>query len=161
MNNMMKVHYIEILLRSIPEALLIILGICVVARKSIDMKIYVFSGIIIGIINFFIRMLPIYFGVHTFIGIVLIICTMVIIGIPIVKSIYGTLLMTLILSLSEFLNIAMLSLLNVNTNIKFTNPVMKSVFGIPSLIITGLFIIIIHYFIKRKEEFKNITGCKT
>lgn len=161
MKNMMKLHYIEILLRSIPEALLIILGICIVARKSIDMKIYVFSGIIIGIINFFIRMLPIYFGIHTFIDVVLIICTMVIIGIPIVKSIYGTLLMTLILSLSEYLNIAMLRLLNVNTNIGFINPVMKSVFGIPSLIITGLFIIIIHYFIKRKEEFKNITGCKT
>ncbi len=154
---MLKLHYIEILLRSFPEALLIIWGICVVARKSIDMKIYIFSGIIIGVIDFFIRMLPIYFGIHTFIGVVLIICTMVIIGIPIVKAIYGTLLMTLILSLSEFLNIAMLSLLNGNTDIEFSSPIIKSVFGIPSLIIAALFIIIIHYFIKRKEELENVT----
>lgn len=160
MNNMMKLHYIEILLRSIPEALLIIWGICVVARKSINMKIYIFSGIIIGIIDFFVRMLPIYFGIHTFIGVVLIICTMVIIGIPIVKAIYGALLMILILSLSEFLNIAMLSLLNVNTNIEFTNPVMKSVFGIPSLIITGLFIITIRHFIKKGRKIKKCNQLK-
>lgn len=154
---MMKLYYIEILLRSIPESLLIILGICIVARKSIDMKIYVFSGIIMGIVIFFVRMLPIYFGVHTFIGVVLIICTMVIIGIPIIKSIYGTLLMFLILSLSESLNMVILNLLSINVDIEFTNPIIKSVFGIPSLIITGLFIIIIHYFIKRKEELKNVT----
>ncbi|MBI6874783.1 hypothetical protein I6U51_19110 [Clostridium aciditolerans] len=153
---MLKLHYIEILLRSFPEALLIILGICIVSRKSINMKIYIFSSIIVAIIDFSVRMLPIYFGIHTFIAVTLIICIMVIIGIPIVKSIYGTLLMSLILSLSEYLNIAMLSLLNVNTNIGFTNPVIKSVFGIPSLIITGLFIIVIHYFIKREEKLKNI-----
>lgn len=152
---MLKLHYIEFFLRCIPEALLIILGICIVARKSINMKTYIFSGIIIGIINFFVRMLPIYFGVHTFISVILVICAMVIIGIPIIKSIYGTLLMFLILSLSESLNMVILNLLNINIGIEFTNPVMKSVFGIPSLIITGLFIIIIHYFIKKERRIRK------
>lgn len=158
MENMLKLHYIEILLRSFPEALLIILGICIVSRKSINMKIYIFSSIIVAIINFSVRMLPIYFGIHTFIDVILTICIMIIIGIPIIKSIYGTLLMFLIFSLSEYLNIAMFSLLNVNTNIKFTNPVIKSLFGIPSLIITVLFIMIIRHFIKREEKLKNVIG---
>ena len=81
---------------------------------------------------------------------------MVITGIPIVKAIYGALLMFLILSLSEFLNLAILDLLNINTNIQFTNSIIKSVFGIPSLIIICLFIMTIRYFIKRKEELKNV-----
>lgn len=153
---MMKLNYIEFFLRCIPEALLIIWGICIVARKSINIKIYIFSSTIMGLVVFFVRMLPIYFGVHTFIGVVLIICTMAIIGMPIVKSIYGTLLMFLILSLSEYLNMTILNLLNVNTNIEFTNPVMKSVFGIPSLIITGLFIIVIQHFTNKGKKLKNV-----
>ncbi|WML33293.1 hypothetical protein [Clostridium sp. OS1-26] len=156
MKNMMKLNYIEFFLRCIPEALLIIWGICIVARKSINIKIYIFSSTIMGLVVFFVRMLPIYFGVHTFIGVVLIICTMAIIGMPIVKSIYGTLLMFLILSLSEYLNMTILNLLNVNTNIEFTNPVMKSVFGIPSLIITGLFIIVIQHFTNKGKKLKNV-----
>jgi hypothetical protein len=153
---MLKLQWIEIFLRSTPEMLLMIWGIYVVARKSINMKIYILSSIIMAIVSFFVRMLPIYFGVHTLIIVILTICTMVITGIPIVKAIYGALLMFLILSLSEFLNLAILDLLNINTNIQFTNSIIKSVFGIPSLIIICLFIMTIRYFIKRKEELKNV-----
>lgn len=157
---MMKIHYIEILLRSIPEMLLMIWGVCVVARQTINIKVYMISSIIMGIVTFFIRMLPIYFGIHTFIGVVLIICVMVIIGIPIVKAIYGALLMFLILSLSEYLNMVMLNLLNVDTNIEFANPIIKSILGIPSLIISALFIIVIYYFIKRKTKKGDwLKGC--
>lgn len=155
---MLRLHYIEFFLRSVPEALLIIWGIYVVARKPINIKVYVFSSIIVGIINFSVRMLPVYFAIHTFINVILIICIVIIIGIPIVKSIYGTLLMFLIFSVSEYLNMTMLSLLNVNINVDFTDPVIKSVFGIPSLIISSLFIIVIGYFIKREEKLKNVTG---
>lgn len=154
--NMFKLHWIEIFLRLIPEMLLIIWGIYVIARKSINMKIYILSSIIMALVTFFVRMLPIYFGVHTFIIIILTICAMVITGIPIIKAIYGTLLMFLILTLSEFLNVAILNLLNINTGIEFANATIKSVLGSPSLIITCLFIITIRYFIKKKEGLKNV-----
>lgn len=155
-DNMLKIQWIEIFLRCIPEMLLMIFGIHVVARKSINMKIYILSSIIMGLVTFFVRMLPIYFGIHTFITVILTICAMSIIGIPIINAIYGTLLMVLILSLSEFLNMAILNLLNIN--IEVLNPIIKSVFGIPSLIITYLFIIIIRYFIKRREGLKNVAN---
>jgi hypothetical protein len=154
--NMLKLQWIEIFLRCIPEMLLMIFGIHVVARKSINMKIYILSSIIIGVVTFLVRILPIYFGVHTFITVILIICAMSIIGIPIIHAIYSTLFMVLILSLSEVLNMAILNLFNINTSIQFSNPIIKSMFGIPSLIITYLFIMIIRYFIKRRERLKNV-----
>ena len=157
---MLALNWVEIFLRLIPEMLLIIWGVHVVVKRSINMKVYMLSSIIMGLMTFLVRKLPIHFGVHTFILIILTICTMVIIGIPVVKAIYGTLFVFLLLSFSEFLNVAILNLLDVNTNIEFTSPIIKSILGIPSLIITCLCIIIIRYFIKRKEGFKNVADRK-
>lgn len=152
---MLKLNWIEIVLRAIPEMLLIIWGIHLVAKKSINIKIYILSSVILGLVSFFARMLPIYFGMHTLIIVILVLCTMVIIGIPIIKAVYGTLLMFLLLSLSEFLNVAILDLFNANT--QFTNPVSKSILGMPALVLLYLFIILIRYFIKRKEGLKNVS----
>lgn len=148
---MFKLDWIEIFLRGIPEILLIIWGIYVITKTSINMKNYIFSSIIVVITTYFTRMLPIYMGVHTFIIIFFTICIMAITGIPMVKSIYGVLLMFLIVSLSEFLNMVILNLLNINTNIEVINPVTKSILGVPSLVITYLFIIAIRYFVATKK----------
>lgn len=149
---MFKLYWIEIFLRGIPEVLLIIWGIHVIAKTSIDLKKYIFSSMMVIIATFFVRMLPIYMGVHSFILIFFTICIMVIAGIPMIKSIYSVLLMFLIISLSEFLNMVILNLLNINTDIEIINPITKSMLGIPSLTITGLLIIMIRYFMASKEE---------
>jgi len=149
---MLQLNWIEIFLRNIPEMLLIVWGIHILARKSINMKVYLISSIIMALVNFFVRMLPIYFGVHTLIIVILTICIIAISGIPTGKAIYGTLLMFLILSLSEFINVAILNLLNININSEFTNPIIKSVLGIPSLIIMSLFVLTIRYYIKGKKD---------
>lgn len=152
---MLKLQWVEIFLRCIPEMLLIIWGVYEIAKRSINMKIYILSSIIMGLVTFFVRMLPIYFGVHTFIIVILIICLMSIIGIPIINAICGSLLMVLILYLSELLNIAILNLFNINICIQFLGPIRKSMLGIPSLVITYLFIITIRYYMKIRV--KNVS----
>lgn len=149
---MFKLDWIEVFLRGIPEILLIIWGIYVITKTSVNMKNYMFSSMIVVIATYFTRMLPIYMGVHTFIIIFFTICIMAATGIPVVKSIYGVLLMFLIVSLSEFLNVVILNLLNINTNIEVINPITKSILGVPSLVITYLFIIVIRYFTATKKE---------
>ena len=149
---MFKLYWIEVLLRGIPEMMLIIWGIHVIAKKSINMKNYIFSSITMVMITFFVRMLPIYMGVHTFIIIFFTIFIMSITGMQIVKAIYSVFLMFLIISLSEFLNMIILKLLNINANIDAMNSITKSILGIPSLIITFLLIIIIRYFVANKEN---------
>lgn len=148
---MLKLTWIEFFLRTIPEIFIMVWGIYVISRKSIDMPKYIFSSIILSISIFFVRWLPIYFGVHIMINMILIISIMAIMEIPIIKAIYSTLLMFFTLSLSEFLNILMLNLLNVNINIEFSNPYKKGLYILPSLVILLLFIIIMNCFWKRKS----------
>ncbi|NMM64452.1 hypothetical protein HBE96_17690 [Clostridium sp. P21] len=155
---MLKLTWIEFFLRIIPEIFILIWGVYVISRKSFDIPQYVLSSIIISILIFFIRWLPIYLGVHMMINIIITISIMFIIGIPLIKSIYSTLLMFFILSLSEFLNMLILNLLNVDTNLQLLEPVKKCVLEIPSLAITSIFIIIIHYLLKTKEGMKYVSN---
>lgn len=156
---MLKLHWIEIFLRLIPEMFLVIWGITIISKKSLNIKKHIILSTIMAIITFFIRNLPIYFGVHTIIIIILTIITMVIAGMPIITSIYGALFMYLILSLSEFLSIFILNFFNINTNIDIAdiNPIRKCLLGIPSLIILFLVVIILHYILKRREKIKNVS----
>lgn len=155
---MLRLTWIEFFLRSIPETFILIWGIHVLSKKSINMRKYIISSIILSIAVFFVRWLPIYFGVHMIINIILIISIMVVIGIDIMKSIYSTLLMFFILSLGEFLNMALLNLLNINTSIEFLNPYKKCMYWSPSLIFLLLFIIITNYLLKMKEGIKNVSN---
>ncbi|AWI04567.1 hypothetical protein [Clostridium drakei] len=155
---MLKLTWIEFFLRIIPEMFILIWGIHVISRKSFDIPQYILSSILVAILSFFVRWLPIYLGVHMIINITLIISAMVIISIPIMKAIYSTLLMIFILSLSEFLNILILNLLKIDTSLQLLGPVKKCVLEIPSLIITSVFIIIIHYLLKTKEGMKYVSN---
>lgn len=154
---MLRITWIEFFLRDIPETFTLIWGIHVLSKKSINMIKYIISSIILSIAIFFVRWLPIYFGVHIAINQILIISIMVIIDIPIIKSIYSTLLMFSILALGEFFNMILLNFLNINTSIEFMNPLKKCLYWLPSLIFLLLFIIMMDYLLKMKEGRKNVS----
>ena len=153
--NMLGINWIELFLRSIPEMLLVVWGIHIIAKKPLDIKKYIFISILLGIVSFLVRELPIYFGVHTIILMILIIGAMVIVGIPLLISIYATLFMSLMFSVSEFLNMLILKLLGISTNINSMEPIRKSLMGIPSLVMLFLFLVIIRYLL-RKRGIKNV-----
>lgn len=155
---MLRLTWIEFFLRSIPEIFILIWGIHVVSKKSINVPKYIISSIVLSILTFFVRWLPIYFGVHIVINQILIISIMVIIGIPIIKSIYSTLLMFSILTLGEFIDMILLNFLNINASIEFMNPLKKCLYCLPSLIFLLLFIIIMNYLLKMKEGIKNVSN---
>ncbi|APM41315.1 hypothetical protein [Clostridium kluyveri] len=155
---MLKLQWIEIFLRLIPEMFLVIWGIAIISRRSLNIKKHILLSIMLGIIVFFTRDLPIYFGVHTIIIIILTIITMVIAGIPIIASIYGTLIMSLMLSLSESVNMILLNLLNTTTTINSMNPIKKCILGIPSLVILFLIIITLNYIITRRKKLKDVSN---
>lgn len=152
---MLGINWIELFLRSIPEMLLVVWGIHIIAKKPLDIKKYIFISILLGIVSFLVRELPIYFGVHTIILMILIIGAMVIVGIPLLISIYATLFMSLMFSVSEFLNMLILKLLGISTNINSMEPIRKSLMGIPSLVMLFLFLVIIRYLL-RKRGIKNV-----
>lgn len=150
---MLQITWIEFFLRAIPEMFILIWGIHIVARKPFDMPKYIFSCLVLALLSFFIRWLPISFGVHMIINMILIIGIMVIIKISLVKAIYSTLLMFFMLSLSEVLNMVILNLLNISMD--NISPVLKCVFGVPSLIFLSIFIIIMNYLLIIKDGKKD------
>ncbi|AKA69303.1 hypothetical protein [Clostridium scatologenes] len=155
---MLKLTWIEFFFRTVPEMFILIWGIHVISRKPFNIPQYVLSSIIMSILIFFIRWLPIYFGVHMVLNIIFTIIIMFIIGIPLIKSIYSTLLMFFILSLSEFLNMLILNLLKIDISLQLLQPVKKCVLEIPSLAIISIFIVIIHYLLKTKEGIKYVSN---
>lgn len=148
---MLKLTWIEFFFRTMPETFILILGIHVISKKSINIPKYVISSALVSLMTFFVRWFPIYFGVHMIINIILTISVMVVIKIPIIKSIYSTLLVYFLLSVGEFLNMIILNLLNIDTSIEFSNPLIKCLSGTPSLIILLISIIIINYLLKMKK----------
>lgn len=157
---MLRLTWIEFFLRTMPETLIMIWGIHIISKKSINIPSYIVSSILISIIVFFIRYLPIFFGVHMILNIILTISIMAIIKIPILKSVYSTLLVYFLLSLSECLNMISLDLFNIDTNAEFIDPFIKCLYGIPSLIIFLLLIIIFKYLLKKKEGIKYVLNRK-
>lgn len=151
---MMKLTWIEFFLRAIPEMFILIWGIHVLSNKCINIGNYILFSILTAVVVFFVRWLPIYFGVHMIINIILTISAVVITGIPVIKAIYSTLLMYFILSLSEFINMAILNLLNSQASFQLSNPLIKCELFSPSLCATFLFVIVMNYLsnIKNREK---------
>ena len=152
---MLKLEWIEIFLRCIPETLITIWGVHIIAKEHLQIKKYLISSILLGVCMYLIRLLPIYFGVHTILSIVFLVSAMYFIGIPVIKAIYGFLIMLTILSLSEYFNLLILQYFGVDTSFSNVDALHKSILVSPSLILFALFTWIIYYFFKMKEGKKN------
>lgn len=155
---MLQLNFLEFVFRAIPESFMITYGIILLSEeKNISIWKYFLSGICMSINAFCVRLLPISFGVHIIINIILDILIITFIRIKLIKAIYSTLAMFLILSLSEFINIYALGLMNIDFNTESINISKKLLLGIPSLIIMVVFIFIIKLLLKKKarKEYVN------
>lgn len=149
---MLKLTLIEFFLRLIPEMMIFMWGIYVISRQEIKVKNYIFSSIALSLTTFFVRELPIHYGVHTIVNNVLTVCILIVIGIPILKSIYSTIIMTLLLSGCEIINMLLLRGLDIENKIQSTTSIIKCILGIPSLAFLIFFVILIKLFLNRKEN---------
>lgn len=153
---MFRFTCVDFFLRLIPESFILIWGIHIFSKKTIDMFKYILSSLMLAVLCFIIRCLPIYFGVHTDICIMLtIIIVMSIMNIPLIKNVIGTLLLYFMLSLSETMNMLLLSGLNIDTNISVLQPITRFIYGIPSLIIFIISIITLKFVLKNKKVIPN------
>ncbi len=148
---MFKLTYLDFFFRTIPETFILIYGIHIISQKSIDIHKYIPSGLILSILIFFIRELPIYFGVHTEISMVVTMFVMLFIDIPLIENVQSTFLVYFMLSSSEFVNMLILNKMQANTDISILEPLVRCLYGIPSLVILSLLIISIKFLLKKRE----------
>ena len=67
----LKLSCFEFLFRTIPEGLLFILAIYIFSGVKFEVKRFLVSGFVLAIVTFLVRMLPISYGIHTMLNIII------------------------------------------------------------------------------------------
>lgn len=153
---MASLSWIDFVLRLIPEALLIILASYAISKKAINVKLWFLSSIILALLSIVFRSLPISRVLPMILsGISSAIILTVINKLNVIKVILSTIICFVILTLAEFTNMILLDkifLINTEKVFLSSNVFMKNLYGLPSLIIFGLFVIPYYLYIRRKKN---------
>ncbi len=150
---MLQLKFFELIFRVIPEIFILSYGIITISQeKRIQKKPYVILAIILSILVDLVRKLPISFGLHIVINIILTISVMSILGLPLIKNIYGTFFVYFIFSFSEFINMVILNALNISIYVNDINDIRKVLLGIPSLFIMIIFVFILKFILKKRRN---------
>lgn len=134
-------------LRCIVEVFIVNFMIYTLSKRSINNTNYYIVSILLSVLTYVVRLLPIYYGVHIVINLITFISIMTILGIPLIKSIKNTLITFTILEFSEILNLIILIILD-NKFWEDNEIYIKGSLGIPSLIFLFLSAVILKYRIK-------------
>ena len=134
-------------LRCIVEVFIVNFMIYTLSKRSINNTSYYIVSILLSLLTYVVRLLPIYYGVHIVINLITFISIMTILGIPLIKSIKNTLITFTILEFSEILNLIILIILD-NKFWEDNEIYIKGSLGIPSLIFLFLSAVILKYRIK-------------
>lgn len=153
---MMKLTWIDFFLRLIPESYIYIWGLYTISNKVISKKRHIIYCILLSVEIYVVRLLPIHFGIHTIINNIFTICLLIISEISINIAIRNTLLMTSILLISEFFNMVLLKMLNVNTQVQFKIPGGKSLLMLPSMLVFILLIYLVKLLLIKKKGKINV-----
>lgn len=146
--------WIEFILRIIPESFIIILAGYAIAKKTIIFKKYTISGVLLAVLIFSFRLLPIGAESHMLLGAVA--GTFVLYTInkfKTIESILTVLICGLLVIFAEGINVLILTFfkgLNANEIFNEADAVTKTLYGLPSLIIFA-FVVISSYFIRTRR----------
>lgn len=145
---------IELLIKGIPEGLLDVFALYVFTKTPFDKKKYFTTAGIFILIVYIIRWLPINYGVNTMLNLLVLIVLFVTIHKSDIKKIIISVIgITVILFISEELNILLLTAIYglERTAELLTSTLGKTLYGIPSTIFFAA-MIFGYYFIKKKRD---------
>lgn len=150
---MLHLKPIEFILRVIPESFLVIFAIYVFSKTNIEKKKYLVTSIVFSLIIYTTRMLPINYGVHMILSVLILLFIVVSYNnIEVANGVKSIIFTYLIQLASEAINVLMLNFMNVDLDTLFQDAVSKTILGIPSLIITGIVILIFYVINNKKKE---------
>ena len=150
---MLKLQPIEFILRALPESFLVIFAVYIFSKAEIDKKKYLITSIVFALIIYFTRMLPINYGVHMILSVLILLFIVISYNqIEVVNSVKGIIFIYLIQLISEAINVFILNITNINLEMLSGDPVYKAFLGLPSLVITGVIVLIIYKKSYMKKE---------
>lgn len=151
---MLKISFLEFLLRGLPEAFLLIFAIYTFTKSFLQKKSFLFSSLLLGVLVYLIRFLPIHYGVHTLIVIIAMITLSTYINkIDIIKSIKASIVAIILEFFSEGINVFIIQFVfKKDMNLIFSSPLQKTLYGLPSLLIFGLVVMMFYLKLNKKKE---------
>lgn len=155
---MLKLTVIEFVLRTIPEAFALVLASYALSNHKINIKRYIVSSILFALSIYFIRMLPINYGVHSILNII--IQTVILISInkiDIIPSIKASIITFISLFIIELLNMLLLTLIfKERLEGIMSDTVLKTIGGLPSLLAITIISLCYYYNLKKKDKLKYV-----
>lgn len=136
-----KLHMIDLtqvlyILRTLAEGIIAVLSVHMLSGKKTDWKKHILTGIMLGIIVYLIRQLPIHYGVHTIIILLIMIFIFIQLSkIPFYKAVASSIVFTMILYVSEIVTFLMYSILGYNVNDISPDTINGILFSIPPIMI--------------------------
>ncbi|MEG0296852.1 MAG: hypothetical protein RR486_15530 [Clostridium sp.] len=149
----LTITILEIIARGIPESFLLIFGIYAITKTTINKKKYIYSSLIVCLLVYFIRKLPINFGVHTILMMFILNIIMVKFNeIDFMESIKATVLIIGMQFIFEGINLMLIVTIFGEIEPMLSNPINKLMTGAPSLVMLFLAVVFIYKKGKTKQE---------
>jgi hypothetical protein len=154
----MKISIIELFFRMIPESFLFVYATYVFSKKNIALKTFILSSILLGISTYVIRLLPIHSGINNILSMaVFIVLSVNVNRIDLVKSIKVVFMSTILGFICEGINVLLIKYVFMkDIDFVFNDPKLKTLYGIPSLLIFGSILFIILFFRKIQSKKKRL-----
>lgn len=155
---MLKITTYEFILRLLPEAFIFIFAAYAFSKTRINKSKYLLSSFLLGLSVFIIRMLPINYGVHTILNIIMLtVISYSVNKIDLTESIKVSIITAICLFLLEGLNMLLLStIFGDKLDIILSNTRLKTISGVPSLIGFGLIVIGYYSYLKKEKKLRNV-----
>lgn len=153
---MLKISFLELIMRGIPEGLLFFLAVYAFSKNFIEVKKYLFSSILYSFMVYLIRFLPIQNGADYILNLsVLIVLTVFVNKFPIIRSIKIGIIIMLIEFICEGINVFFIqSIFKKNWNVIFKDDVLKLIYSSPSLLLFGCIVIVYYIVLWKRKELK-------
>lgn len=152
---MEKLKLLEFFVRGLPESFLFIFAAYAFSKTKFHLTKYLLSSVILALVGFITRSLPINYGVHNILNIFAFILLIYNINkIDLIKSIKTGIISAILQFVCELINIFIIQyIFKQEISYVFSNPTLKTLYGIPSLLIFG--IIVALYYIMTMKEIKT------
>ena len=153
---MLKVSFLELILRGIPENLIFFMAAYAITKNIIQVKRYLLSSLLGAVIIYLIRLLPINNGADFILNLIIFMALTVIINrFDIIQSIKAGIIIMLIEFISEGVNIFVIQfILKKDLNYILSDPIRKLIYFSPSLLVVGCIVIPYYIILLKRKELK-------
>lgn len=137
---MINIPFIALIFQGIPEEIAVVTLAFVIARVSLRWSLIILIGAVLGVTAYLVRLLPIPFGVHTIVLLILLFLSLLILGkADPSSSLLASFLSYLALAVTEFLCLSLIMpICGVTPRTLLIDPVKRILLGEPSVLLIFL-----------------------